>query len=145
MSGLNAKNKLRIFKIQKKALRIITNSAYNAHTTPLFLHHKILPYDLLIQQAQLTFMHSIEYQYAPQSFGNVWKKNRDRDPNINLRNADDYFIPVPRTESFKKNTYYALPAIWNSLTPNIKLQHNKTTFKWALKAHLLDNLSENNE
>jgi hypothetical protein len=60
----------------------------------------------------------------------------------NLRNENDYryYIPQPRTETFKKSTLYALPTTWNSLSPNIKLQSNKTTFKWALKAHLIDEI-----
>ncbi len=41
-----------------------------------------------------------------------------------------------RTETFKKSTFYALPAAWNSLTPYLKLQPNKLTFKWALKGTL---------
>lgn len=140
LSCLSAKNKLRIFKIQKKAIRIMTNSAYNAHTSPLFIEHNILPFDQLIHQAQLLFMHSIEYKYAPLSFSNTWQKNTDQ--NLNLRNLNDYQLTHPRTETFKKSTLYALPLVWNNLTPNIKLQQNRTTFKWALKDHLLSSLHD---
>jgi hypothetical protein len=142
MGILNKKNRTRIFKIQKKAVRIMTNSGYNAHTSPIFKQHKILPYDLLIQQGQLLFMHAIEYNYAPNSFADTWSKNRDRDPNIILRNANDFIMPQPRTETFKKTTLYALPYAWNELSPFIKLQNNKLTFRWALKAHLLETLHE---
>jgi hypothetical protein len=76
----------------------------------------------------------------PVSFRNIWQKNREREPAINLRNADDYFIPMPRTETFKKSTYYALPSAWNDLAIEIKYQENKITFKWALKAHLMEDL-----
>jgi hypothetical protein len=48
MNSITAKNKQRIFKIQKKTIRIITGSTYNAHTTPIFLQHNILPYEKLI-------------------------------------------------------------------------------------------------
>jgi hypothetical protein len=142
MSGTTQKNRLKIIKIQKKAIRIMTNSSYNAHTNPLFKKHQILPYDLLIKQSQLTFMHSIEHKLAPSSFSNTWVRNVDREPAINLRNANDFYLPQPRTETFKKSTYYALPAAWNSLTPFLKYQPNKLTFKWALKAHLLDELPD---
>jgi hypothetical protein len=120
----------------------MTNSSYNAHTNPLFKKHKILPYDLLIKQAQLSFMHTIEHNLAPASFRSVWVRNNEREPNFNLRNATDFYIPLPRTETFKKSTYYALPTIWNSLSPYLKYQPNKITFKWALKAHLLDELPD---
>jgi hypothetical protein len=140
MNSITAKNKQRIFKIQKKAIRIITGSTYNAHTTPLFLQHNILPYEKLITFSQLMFMHSVEYNYAPSSFENTWQKNGERDPIRDLRNANEYFIMQPRTETFKKSTLYALPFVWNNLVPEIKLQQNKTTFKWALKAHLFENM-----
>jgi hypothetical protein len=140
MSSITQKNRQKIVKIQKKAIRIMTNSPYNAHTNPLYKKHRILPYDLLIKQAQLTFMHSIEHNLAPRSFSTTWTKNSDREPAINLRNANDFYLPHPRTETFKKSTYYALPSAWNALSPYIKYQPNKLTFKWALKAHLLEEL-----
>ncbi len=59
MHGTSAKNRNKIIKIQKKAIRIMTNSNYNANTNPLYIEHGILPYDLLIKQSQLLFMHSI--------------------------------------------------------------------------------------
>ena len=120
----------------------MTNSKYNAHTNPLYIEHGILPYDLLIKQSQLLFMHSIAYEYAPISFTGVWIKNADRDPNLHLRNANDYYLVQPRTETFKKSTMYALPFSWNELAPEIKLQHNRVTFKWALRAHLLETLNQ---
>jgi hypothetical protein len=87
-------------------------------------------------------MHSIEYKYAPSSFNLVWLKNSEREPFINLRNADDYYLPVPRTEAFKKSTAYSLPSNWNELQPEIKYQENPIMFKWALKAHLLESISD---
>ncbi len=86
------------------------------------------------------FMHSVEYNYAPNSFEDTWQKNNERDPVRDLRNANEYFIMQPRTETFKKSMLYALPLAWNNLVPEIKLQQNKTTFKWALKAHLFEEL-----
>jgi len=143
LNGITQSNKSRIEKVQKKAIRTITGSAYNAHTNPLFLQHSILPFDQLITQAQLSFMHAIEYKYAPTSFDNIWTKSGDRNIDLNLRNANDFYLPIPRTETFKKSTYYSMPAAWNNLPIEIKLQENKITFKWALKAHLLEKLIEN--
>jgi hypothetical protein len=62
------------------------------------------------------------------------------DPAYNLRNAADYHLVQPRTEAFKKSPLYALPAAWNVLSPDIKLQQNRTTFRWALRAHLLEEI-----
>jgi hypothetical protein len=143
LNSITQANKIRIEKVQKKAIRIMTSSPYNAHTNPLFLQHSILPLDKLILQAQLSFMHAIEYKYAPVSFENIWTKTGQREHVQNLRNANDFYLPIPRTEMFKKSTFYAMPAAWNNLPIEIKLQQNKITFKWALKAHLLETLLEN--
>jgi len=82
-------------------------------------------------------MHAVEYKYAPSSYNNVWPKAGDRNLDLNLRNANDFYLPIQRTETFKKTTYYSMPSAWNNLVLEIKHQENRTTFKWALKAHSL--------
>ena len=79
----------RLTILQKKAIRIITKSKSNSHTNPLFLETKILPFDKLIIQSKLLFMHSIEYGYGLPTFLNTWEKNFIRNPDLNLRNAND--------------------------------------------------------
>ena len=41
------------------------------------------------------------------------------------------------TEQVKKLTFFHLPKLWNDL-PDFKLTANKTTFKFALREHLLE-------
>ncbi len=136
-------NRKRIEKVQKKAIRIVTGSAYNDHTKPLFLQHAILPFDKLILQSQLTFMHSIEYKFAPSWFNLVWIKNSEREPLINLRNADDYYLPMPRTEAFKNLLHMHCHSIGMNYSLKFNTyQENPITFKWALKAHLLESISD---
>jgi hypothetical protein len=65
MSLTNISN---VSKLQKKVIKVITKSAYNAHTEPLFLGSKILPFEKLILQSKLLFMHSVDFNYAPLSF-----------------------------------------------------------------------------
>jgi hypothetical protein len=100
LSCTNKTNFNRVIKVQKKAIRIITNSNYNEHTGPLFKNLGILRFDKLIEQAKLTFMQSITYNYAPQTFANTWIKNNDRNTGHNLRNDEDYLLPHPRVEFF---------------------------------------------
>jgi len=139
LNCLNKTNFNRLEKIQKKAIRIITKSAYNAHTQPLFLNSKILPLDKIIKQGKLLFMHSVFYEYAPSSFQNVWQKNRDRQISQNLRNENEFTLPIPRIEQFKKFPLYSLPQEWNSAEELVFYQ-NKTTFKHALREKLLSEL-----
>jgi hypothetical protein len=89
-------------------------------------------------------MHSIEYGYGLQSFIDLWQRNSDRNPGLNLRNANDFFIPVPRVDSFKKIPLYSFPSEWNNLADELKFQFNRYTFKVALKQHLLESLTVEN-
>ena len=41
-------------------------------------------------------MHSIQYEYREQSFLESWQTNAVRNPDLNLRNADDFYLPNPR-------------------------------------------------
>jgi hypothetical protein len=115
----------KIFLQQKKAIRIITNSGYNAHTAPLFHSLNILPLAKIITNAKLTFMHTVYYGYAPPSFS-------QRNPELNLRNATDIYVPFPRIDLFKRMPIYALPHIWNS-HDIVRYYANRTTFRYPLQ------------
>jgi hypothetical protein len=127
----------RIFLQQKKAIRIITNSSYNAHTAPLFERLHILPLEKVITQAKLTFMHTIYYEYAPASFTDTWQTQAQRNPELNLRNATDFYLPFPRIELFKRLPLYSLPSTWNS-HDTVRYYRNRTTFNIALRELLTE-------
>jgi hypothetical protein len=141
LSSISQHNFNQIKLIQKKAIRIITNSAYTAHTAPLFAQLQILPYELIVKQSKLLFMHSIEYMYAPSSFTDIWTKNYINQGDRPLRNADNFMLPNPHTELFKKSPLYSLPLEWNNLDDTKYIQ-NRTTFKTAIKFSLLNTLIE---
>jgi hypothetical protein len=122
-------NLKRIGKLQKKAIRIITKSGYTSHTQPLFKQLDITNFEQIALQSKLHFMHTVNYGYCLPSFSNTWTKNNQRDHGRDLRNNNDFTIPPHRSE---------LPSAWNELADEIKLQPNKTTFKFALKDHILN-------
>ncbi len=84
-------------------------------------------------------MHSIVNKYSPKSLHNTFQQNDQRDINQDLRNANDYSVPFPRIELFKKSLLFSLPTAWNNLTA-LKLHQNKTTFIIALKDDLINSL-----
>ena len=84
-------------------------------------------------------MHSVFYEYAPSSFQNVWQKNSDRQISQNLRNENEFTLPIPRTEQFKKFPLYSLPQEWNNAEELVFYQ-NKITFKHALREKLLSEI-----
>ena len=135
ISCTSAKNIARIVKLQKKAIRTITKSKSNEHTGPLFLANKILPFEKLMSQSKLLFMHSIHYEYAPKSFHNIFTKNLSREINYELRNADAYLVPAARIKLFKKFPLYTFPTGWNEVGI-FAYYSNRITFSIALKEHL---------
>ena len=144
LNCLSTANKNRLFKIQKKAIRLMTGSKYNAHTKPLFLQQGILPLEKIIKQGKLKFMHSVYYGYAPKSFAQTWRKNNEHEQNLNLRNDNHFTLPIPRTDFFKKMPLYSLALEWNN-SGNLMFYDNNITFKRALREQLFSELFEEME
>ena len=91
-----------------------------------------LLYPIIITSAKLTFMHTVYYGYAPPSFSNTWQTQAQRNPDLNLRNATDIYVPFPRIDLFKRMPIYALPHTWNS-HDIVRYYANRTTFRYALQ------------
>jgi hypothetical protein len=85
-------------------------------------------------------MHGIKFNYAPISFENMWPTSNKRDILYNLRELNDFILPAPRFEGFRKFPLYSLAKIWNDFDINIRLQPNVATFKIELKKYLLENV-----
>ena len=98
---------------QKQAIRIITNSGYRDHTEPLFAKLKILNLDMLIRYSALKFMHNYVNRKLPLSFADTWITNRERLPNRELRNAEDFYIWPHKFATLKRMQLYSFPKLWN--------------------------------
>ena len=131
-------NKLRIK--QKEAIRIISNAGYRDHTAPQFWQSKILPLDHLIQYSSLKFMHSFHFNLLPFSFSEMWIKNRDRNPERNLRNADDLYVPAHKLATLKRLPFFTFPRVWNEENHS-KLNPIQHQYLKQLKAALLSSLN----
>ena len=134
-----------IFRKQKAAIRIISNAKFNAHTEPLFKTLGILPFLDIIKISNLKFMHSFVFNFLPSSFADTWHLNNSRHSasNYQLRNEDDFYVPLARTEFLKNFPLTNLPKLWNSLPPDLKMIRQKLAFKIKLKELFLNNLDEN--
>jgi hypothetical protein len=65
----------RVSKLQKKAMRVISISKYNAHTEPLFKNLKLLKIEDILKLNELKFYHKFENGLLPTYFK---KKSRNR-------------------------------------------------------------------
>jgi hypothetical protein len=60
-----------------------------------------------------------------------------------LRNDDDFQLPAPRIDFFKKMPLYALPLEWNN-SGLIKFYENQVTFRHKLKEMMFEELTIDN-
>ena len=133
-------NKLRLK--QKEAIRIVSNSGYRDHTEPLFRRLNVLPLDKLISFSALNFMHSFKFNILPISFAETWVTNRMRNPERNLRNAEDFYIPSHNYATLKRLPLFTFPKVWNDLDNQNKLNPVPHLFLKHLKLALISTLNE---
>ena len=131
---------------QKYAIRAITNSRFNSHTEPLFKKCCILPLPQLIKFSRLQFMHNFIQNRLPSCFDNFWLKNQERrtEDERQLRNDEDFFVPIARTKLTERLPAHSLPTLWNNLSDvSIKNESSLKSFKKKLKDNILCNLLAN--
>jgi hypothetical protein len=75
LSITSQSNNSKISALQRKAIRIITDSSNRAHTAELFTELKILPFEKPFSYSQLIFMHSVEYGYNSALFHSLPEEN----------------------------------------------------------------------
>jgi len=134
-----------LFKLQKKAIRILSNAGYNAHTQPIFKKMKILPLPDLITFFRLQFMQRFSFGLAPRIFVDVWTTQAARHHqnlhNYLLRNSDNLYIPPARINSNDKHPFHLFPRIWSDFDAfDIKFTRNKSEFNLKLKKFLLEKI-----
>lgn len=137
-----------LFKIQKKAIRLINLAPYNSHTESLFKKSKILPLNQLIEYFNLQVMHKYFQGLLPVSFNEIWITREAYRQNSNivysLRNNDNLYIPVSRLSSLDKHPYFNLPRLWQEFPSNeIKILREKSLFNVQLKLYFLSKLDDN--
>jgi hypothetical protein len=103
----------KLVTLQKSAVRLITMSAYNAHTEPLFKKTCILPFDDLVSYFRIQFMQQFNQGLLPKSFVGEWTqvmaRFEDQDQvqapmGLRNMNLNDFIIPFARlslTECFR--------------------------------------------
>jgi hypothetical protein len=124
---------------QKEAVRIVCRAGYRDHTNPLFKKLGILPLNDLIKYSSLKFMHKFKHNKLPFSFSETWITNRARNPDINLRNADNYYIPAHNLATVKRFPLFTFPKTWNE-DANNKLNPSLKVYLKGLKSAYLNAL-----
>jgi hypothetical protein len=136
-----------LFIKQKAAIRIISDSKYNAHTEPIFKFLNILPFPKLCDYFKIQFMQRFVQGFLPSSFNTTWISNRIRregQAHVELRDDDDIHIPFARTKLICLQPLISFPKLWDEFPDeNIKFIRNKSEFNLSLKNFYLNQLNSN--
>ena len=129
----------KIFRIQKRALRTISNSSYLCPTKPLFKKYKVLNiFDMYAKEAAM-FMYKYKCNMLPRSFDGYFTTNQEIH-RYNTRNKCDF--NVPKRNSKFDWVFISGPKIWNGLPNNIKKAKSLSQFKTTFKYYLLTSYDE---
>ena len=129
---------LPIFKLQKRALRTITNSHHRTHSLPLFTHTKILTLNDLYIKSIMLFMYKINHNIFPtELFRNMFTLNSNIHRH-STRIANNYVTPYVRTEVSKRSIRSRGVFCWNSFHSSLQ---SETASISIFKKHLINKLS----
>jgi hypothetical protein len=132
----------RLYKLQKKAMRAILNSKYNAHTSIIFKQLRILKLKNLYEQHCLNFCYKLEKKELPDYFlnENLFVKRTSIHDYFN-RGQNMLFVPRVRREFAKQAIRYKITLIFNEMDETYKEKiytHSFQGFKNYIKNKMID-------
>lgn len=125
---------------QKKSIRVITNSKWNAHTQSLFYKTRILPLDKLNDLQVACFMYRSVHNMLPQYFCNMFVANAEIHSHNTRKKADLHYFSH-RLNLRKHTIRIHGPTIWNTLPLDMRNAPSLHVFKRKLKDMLFSLLS----
>ena len=124
----------KLYVLQKKVVRYITNSKYRSPSTPLFLQLHILPFDEMVSLQCLIFMfkcRSLQYAFLSDVFVENSSIHR-----YNTRQSNLIHQPFARTQTTLNSFRIVCVKEWNKLPRNIINSTTLSRFKILCKRHL---------
>lgn len=127
--------------LQKKAIRMINNSEYNAHTQPLFKSSKILPLDSINILELQKLMYKINHKLLPTSTPNIFVTNAPDHPYpTRYRRTEPMTTRANRHHLTHRSFANTAPKAWNALSAEDKNMNTLKTFTKRMKNNLLSAL-----
>jgi len=126
---------------QKKVIRIITNSNFNAHSQPLFKKCNILQATHLCALYELDFCFKLMHGLLPVYFNTFAPTRRSEIHGYSTRNSSAYLVHQVKHSFAKDCIYYRIPIILNTTSPSVidKIQtHSRKGFKKYIKKYFIN-------
>ena len=135
----------RLKKIQKKAIRIITNSKYLQHTTPIFKQLNLLKLEDMFKMNMLKWYFRHQNGQLPSYFLDFEIKAQQDIHNIDTRHKSHIAPPVPRMHCVRKCLRNTIATVIN-ITPKNVLEkihtHSFSGFSEYAKKQIITNYDE---
>ena len=122
---LIASLKKRLFTVQKACVRIITNSTYNATTSPIFKELMLLKLDDIIELELCKFAYQLTHKLLPTPIENLFATNFGTNA-YTTRHSNCPHIAKHTSSIFNKSFLCKSISLWTSLPQSIK---NSTSLK----------------
>ena len=127
-----------LFKLQKKALRLITFSKWTAHTAELFKNLEILTLPKLYIYHIQIFMFKFHNHKLPCLFNNFFTRNHDVHSHF-TRQANSFHVPVARTNLLYRSVRFKGVRIFNIFVDRFSTDCSISEYKNNIKSFLLLN------
>ena len=126
-----------LITLLKKAVRIITFSDFNSHSSPLFRKLGLLKLGDLIYLDSALFMHDYYSNRLPSAFNNFFKSiNKVHQYATRLASKKSYYLPKLRTNYGKFNIRFSGAKLWNAVKEDLK-SAGRFRFKKLLKESVI--------
>ena len=126
-----------VIKSQKKIIRIITSSKYNAHTAPLFQTLKILQFPKLYTYCMAKMMYRFMKPSVPTSLQGMFHTN-DEFHSYFTRDRRQLRNERGRTSMVYTTFRYKGVSIWNDISSKVNGECSFVTFKYRLRQQLIN-------
>ena len=133
----------RLFKLQKRAIRVITRSKYNAHTEPLFRNLNLLKLDDMFKLNMLKTYYKFKNGNLPDYIMSMFS-NVDASHGYNTRTQGHLKVQYAKTASCQKCIRFVLPRLINETEDEIISKvstHSFQGFNKYIKRYMLNNYS----
>ena len=129
-------NLRRLITLQKRVIRIMSRSAFDAHTDPLFKNLKILNLESIYKFQVGKFMYQYRSGLLPDSFNNMFLVTHQVH-SYGTRSSKFFHLPLCRTNVRMFSISFQGPKFFNSLSSEIRNATSTASFCRKLKAFLL--------
>lgn len=137
-SGTSQRQLDRLTILQKKAIRLCTNSLKQAHTPPLFKELQTLSFRDRISFKLGIFMYKYVRSVLPDIFNDYFLSHSTKH-SFNTRNKQHYILPLYRLKISQSNSVkYKGAKLWNLLSRKLKTVNTLNLFMAKYKQNILN-------